>query len=73
MNKLFKDLVFIKLKDKETGRISKPVGIRKLIFEQDEIEFEWGKFGDDDYASLPYKDFLFFKEEYDVIIMLKEE
>lgn len=68
-----KDLVFIKLKDKETGLTSKPVGIRELIFDQDEIEFQFPKDEDGIEGSLPYKDFLFFKDDYEVIINIKNK
>lgn len=65
-------MITIKLKDKETGEISKEISIEELIFSQNEIEFEWGEFGNYNYATLPYKDFLFFQDDYEVIIKIKE-
>lgn len=68
-----KDKVFIKLKDKETGLISKPIPITELIFDQDEIEFQFPKDKDGIEGSLPYKDFLFFRNDYEVIVNIKPE
>lgn len=58
----------MELIDKKTGKISKPVPFQDVIFNQNDIEFEWGEFGDDNYDTLPYKDFLFFKDDYDILI-----
>lgn len=67
-------MITIRLKSKETGQESNPVDIEDVIFNQDEIEFEFGDYiEDDDYRTLPYNDFLFFRDEYDVIIKVKEE
>lgn len=65
-----KSKVFIRLKDKETEKESKEVTIEELIYNQNEIEFEFGNYEDNDYSSLPYKDFLFFQEDYEVIIRI---
>ena len=62
--------VCIILKDKETGKESKEVTIKELIYNQSEIEFEFGNYEDDDYSSLPYKDFLFFQEDYEVFVRI---
>lgn len=68
MNKDYSNIV-IYLTDKETGKESKPVDIEDIIFRQNEIEFEFGDYlEDDDYGSLPYDDFLFFRGDYDVHI-----
>ncbi len=67
-----KSKVFIRLKDKETEKESKEVTIEELIYNQNEIEFEFGNYEDDDYSSLPYKDFLFFQEDYEVIVRIGE-
>ena len=63
--------VSIRLVDKETGQESKGVAIEDLIFNQQEIEFEFGEFGDEDFATLPYKDFLFFQDDYEVVVHIK--
>lgn len=55
-------MIALKIKDKQTGLISNPVNIMDLI-EGQYIEFE---FPDD--TSLPYKDFLFFREDFEVIL-----
>lgn len=60
--------VFIRLKDNITGIESKKVSIEDLIYNQDEIEFEFLNA-----ESLPYKDFLFFKDDYEVIITILGE
>ena len=48
--------------------------IEDIIFNQCDIEFEFDKYtdGGEEYenGSLPYKDFLFFKNEYEVIIRI---
>ena len=67
-----KQLITIKLKDKETGIESKPVDIEKVIFNQYDIEFEFGEPEDEDYGILSYKNFLFFRDYYEVIIDVKE-
>ena len=63
--------VSIHLVDKETGQESKGIAIEDLIFNQQEIEFEFGEFGDEDFATLPYKDFLFFQDDYEVVVHIK--
>jgi len=63
--------VFIRLKDKETGKESQEITIEDLIYNQYEIEFEFGNYKDDDYETLPYKDFLFFQEDYEVIVRIE--
>ena len=63
--------VFIRLKDKEIGKESQEVSIEDLIYNQYEIEFEFGNYEDDDYETLPYKDFLFFQDDYEVIVRIE--
>lgn len=69
--------VFIKLKDKTTGCISEEVPIDELIYNQNEIEFDFldaiDEFGDIMDLSLPYNDFLFFQNDYEVIVKIKGE
>lgn len=65
--------VGIKLKDKGNGCISEEVDIEDIIFRQNEIEFVFpdyiDEYMDEPYdATLPYKDFLFFRDDYQVII-----
>lgn len=65
--------VGIKLKDKRNGCISEEVDIEDVIFNQHEIEFVFpnytDEFSDEPYdATCPYKDFLFFQDNYQVII-----
>lgn len=64
------DKVFIKLEDKKTGEISQEVSIRDLIFNQSDIEFE---FKDIEIGSttLPYNDFIFYQEDFEVIVVIK--
>lgn len=57
--------VFIRLKDKITGIESNEISIEDLIYSQDEIEFE---FPHEEYLS--YKDFLFFQNDYEVIVRI---
>jgi len=68
----------IRIKDKKTGEKSSPVSIEELIFNQSEIEFVFDEFDTDSFigefpTQIPYKDFLFFKDDYEVIIEVKGE
>ena len=63
--------VTIRLKDKETGKESKEIDMFDLIYNQHDIEFEFGDIDDDDFGTLPYKDFLFFQNDYEVIVKVK--
>ena len=70
--------VVIKLKYKSNSCISDEVSIEELIFNQSEIEFRFpnyvDEYIDEPYdASLPYKDFLFFQDDYQVIMKIKNE
>ena len=51
--------------DLETEQKSKEIDVEDLIF-NDYIEFEFGNYGDEDYGTLPYKDFKFFINDYSV-------
>ncbi|MEI3530096.1 MAG: hypothetical protein V8Q75_03350 [Bacilli bacterium] len=64
--------ISIRLKDKETGKESNSISIEDLIYSQNEIEFEFGHYEDEDYGTLPYKDFLFFRHDYEVIVKVGE-
>lgn len=61
--------VFIRLKEKETGIESDEISIEELIYNQHDIEF---RFPDEEleYTILPYKDFLFYQNDYEVIIRI---
>ena len=63
---------YISLFDKETRRLSNRIPLKEVIYNQSEIEFEWGEFGKEDYATLPYNDFLFFNQDYEVVIEINE-
>lgn len=59
--------VFIRIKDKKAGYESSEVTIEDLIFNQHDIYFEFPNGG-----QVPYKDFLFFQEDYEVIVRIGE-
>lgn len=68
--------VFIRLKDKETGEESQEISIEELIYNQDEIEFIFDEYDTDCFngefpTQLPYKDFLFFQDDYEVIVRIE--
>lgn len=75
-----KSKVFIRLKDKGNNCESEEITIEKLIFNQDDIEFRFPNYveeyedGSKDIyeAQLPYKDFLFFQDDYEVIVRIGE-
>lgn len=64
--------VFIRLKEKETGIESDEISIEELIYNQHDIEF---RFPDEEleYTILPYKDFLFYQNDYEVIVRILGE
>ena len=51
--------------DLETNKDSKEINVSDLIF-NDYIEFEFGDYENEDYGTLPYKDFKFFINDYSV-------
>lgn len=60
---------WLRIRDKSNGHESKEVGIEEVIFNQYDIEFEFtepDEYGV--YCTLPYKDFLFFRDDYEVIL-----
>jgi hypothetical protein len=57
------DLIKMCIIDKETGISSNMVSLRDIIFNQHDIEFEFS-----DGSTLPYKDFLFYQEDYIVFV-----
>lgn len=60
------DEVTIKLKDKETGLVSEEVPLEAILYGED-VEFKFWE-DDSDYSTLPYKDFLFYRSQYDIIL-----
>ena len=60
--------VTVSLYDKEAKQYSKPVDIFDVIYNQNYIEFEFGEYG-----TLPYKDFIFFQDQYDLILNVDGE
>lgn len=73
----YKSKVFIRLREKESGFESHEVTIEQLIFNQSDIEFKFDKYTDGgeiyEDGTLPYKDFLFFRDDYDVIVRIAED
>lgn len=65
-------MISMSIEDKETGQRSEKVDIYDVIYNQYEIEFTFGNYGDEDYSTLPYKDFLFFRDDYDVIVEVED-
>jgi hypothetical protein len=59
--------IFIQLRNKDNGQKSNRIKLEDIIFNSDEIEFEFGEFGAEDYETLPYKDLLFFKDDFELI------
>lgn len=62
------DNYYISLFSKETRKKSNRVSLKDVIYHQNEIEFEFGEFGTEEYETLPYNDFLFFSNDYEVIL-----
>lgn len=70
--------VFIRLKDKTNNCESKEITIEDLIYNQNEIEFTFpnyiDEYVDEPYeASCPYKDFLFYQNDYEVIVRIGDD
>ena len=65
--------ITVSLYNKETKQYSKPVDIFDVIYNQHTIEFEFGEYDDDNYGTLPYKDFMFFQDQYDLILNIDGE
>lgn len=65
--------VFIRIRDKKTGLVSKDVHLTKIIFEQIDVEFEFIDPNSGEHSTLPYMDFLFYQDDYEVIIRICDE
>lgn len=63
--------LYIRLIDIDTKEKSNKVKLEDVIYNQNEIEFEFGKSGEDNYETLPYDDFLFFRNDYEVELILE--
>lgn len=60
------DNFYISLLDKETRKVSNKIPLKDIIYHNDvEFEFEDEEIGT---SILPYDDFLWFKDDYEVII-----
>lgn len=64
--------IFIQIRDKETSKISNAVSLQDIVYRQNEIEFEFGEYGTEEYETLSYKDFLFCKDNYDLLVQIKD-
>lgn len=58
----------VRIKDKEDGLESKPVDIEEFILDPYHIEFVFS-----DGSTLPYTDFQFYSDEYEIIITVHEK
>ena len=61
----------VKIKDKETGDVSKPVDIEEFIMNPYDIDFVFIK--DDLVETLPYKDFQDSISDFTVIVTVHEK
>lgn len=59
--------IFIQIRDKEKSKISNAISLQDIVYRQNEIEFEFGE-----YETLSYKDFLFYKDNYDLLVQIKD-
>lgn len=64
--------IFIQIRDKEKSKISNAISLQDIVYKQNEIEFEFGEYGTEEYETLPYKDFLFYKDNYDLLVQIKD-
>lgn len=60
--------IYITLKEKETNRESKRVKLEDIIFNRDEVVFEFDNKEENIVETLPYNDFLFYRDEYTVLV-----
>ena len=61
--------VVIKIKELKRNITSLPVSIEDVIFNQHDIEFVFP----DTNETLPYSDFLYFNDEYAVIVTVRDD
>ena len=64
------DNYYISLFDKVNRRQSERVSLRDIIYNQNEVEFRFDleDTGTQKYETLPYKDFLFWREDFEVCL-----
>lgn len=66
--------LYMKIIDKGTKRESNLIPIEDAIFNQDRVEFEFGKWGDNDYETISFYDFTFWVVDYDIkYVIMKGE
>lgn len=58
--------LYMKIIDKGTKRESNLIPIEDAIFNQDRVEFEFGKWGDSDYETISFYDFTLWVVDYDI-------
>lgn len=62
-------MITIQIKNKENNKISNPISLEEIIYRQNDIEFEFGEnYEDENYETCTYSDFLYFQENFEVII-----
>lgn len=64
--------IFIQIRDKEKSKISNAISLQDIVYKQNEIEFEFREYGTEEYETLSYKDFLFYKDNYDLLVQIKD-
>lgn len=64
--------IFIQIRDKEKSKISNAISLQDIVYRQNEIEFEFEEYGTEEYETLSYKDFLFYKDNYDLLVQIKD-
>lgn len=64
--------IFIQIRDKEKSKISNAISLQDIVYRQNEIEFEFGEYDTEEYETLSYKDFLFYKDNYDLLVQIKD-
>lgn len=64
--------IFIQIRDKEKSKISNAISLQDIVYRQNEIEFEFGEYSTEEYETLSYKDFLFYKDNYDLLVQIKD-
>lgn len=69
MNRTIVKNVVIKIKELKRNIMSLPVPIEDVIFNQHDIEFVFPETNE----TLPYSDFLYFNNEYTVIVTVRED
>lgn len=64
--------IFIQIRDKEKSKIFNAISLQDIVYKQNEIEFEFAEYGTEEYETLSYKDFLFYKDNYDLLVQIKD-